>query len=541
MCICVFIQNLMHPVIIIPFIYLSLKPIIGIAQLNGWKVRVVHESVPIRKKRCMMKNSLCIMVSLFLGICSYAQAQEEDEFEKYFRERTREFDSYTQEKESDFEKYRAELNARFAAYLKERWEEVEVLAGEKPPLRPEPDKPVVFDDKRPAAPVRLPLSDIPTLPASPQPLPREVPKIKVPEPGDYRFSFYDTPCRVHLDANHRYRLTDVSEEAVSAAWNRLSRQDYSAVLADCFNLRRDLKLGDWAYVDLLGKLSSSFFGQTNEAVLFQAYLLAQSGYDVRVVRTGHSLLLAFTADNPVYQLTYLIIEKKRYYLTGSPKAGATYFTFRKSFSNHNTPCSLKMREAPSLAYAPLQDRTLASVRYPQLSVNVRPNKNLIDFYNHYPLCDWNIYAATPLSPQLKQAVLPVLGKQIAGKTEAQAANMLINFVQTAFEYQTDEEQFGYERPFFPDETFAYPYSDCEDRAILFSNLVRELLKLEVVLLHYPSHLATAVRFNEEVEGDYVVMEGKKYVVCDPTFIGASIGRTMPEYKNVQAEVVREKN
>ena len=121
-------------------------------------------------------------------------------------------------------------------------------------------------------------------------------------------------------------------------------------------------------------------------------------------------------------------------------------------------------------------------------------------------------------------------------TEIEAANILLNFVQTSLEYKTDDEVWGEERAFFPDETLHYPYCDCEDRAILYTRLVRDLMGLNVVLLYYPGHLATAVNFNEKVSGDYFLVSGKKYVVCDPTFINASVGRTMPGMDNNTAEV-----
>ena len=115
----------------------------------------------------------------------------------------------------------------------------------------------------------------------------------------------------------------------------------------------------------------------------------------------------------------------------------------------------------------------------------------------------------------------------------------MNFVQTAFQYQTDQEQFGYERPLFGDETFYYPYSDCEDRSILFSILVRELLGLDIVLLHYPHHLATAVNFgDEEVYGSYFSINGQKYVISDPTYINAPVGECMPQFQNSSAEIVK---
>ena len=114
--------------------------------------------------------------------------------------------------------------------------------------------------------------------------------------------------------------------------------------------------------------------------------------------------------------------------------------------------------------------------------------------------------------------------------------MLINFVQTGFQYKTDQQQFGYERSLFGDETLFYPYSDCEDRSILYSILVRELLGLDVALVSYPGHLATAVCFKEGPYGDYFNVDGKKFTVCDPTYIGAHIGLTMPDMDNNKAEL-----
>ncbi len=164
---------------------------------------------------------------------------------------------------------------------------------------------------------------------------------------------------------------------------------------------------------------------------------------------------------------------------------------------------------------------------------------MIDFYNDYPLTDaWNIYAEASLSALVKKQLYPILQKAIAGNSKAAAANMLIDWVQTAFDYRTDDEQFGQERPLFADETLYYPYSDCEDRAILYAILIRDLLGLDVVLLHYPEHLATAVCFGDDTPGDHLMIDGRKYIVCDPTYIGATIGETMPQYKQTRASVVR---
>ena len=98
-------------------------------------------------------------------------------------------------------------------------------------------------------------------------------------------------------------------------------------------------------------------------------------------------------------------------------------------------------------------------------------------------------------------------------------------------------KWGYDRAFFASETLHYPYSDCEDRSILFARLVRDLVDLDVVLIYYPGHLATAVAFKQEVNGDYLTYKGHRYTVCDPTFVNAPVGMTMPGMNNREAQVI----
>ena len=73
--------------------------------------------------------------------------------------------------------------------------------------------------------------------------------------------------------------------------------------------------------------------------------------------------------------------------------------------------------------------------------------------------------------------------------------------------------------------------------MFFAWLVKNLLGLEVVGLDYPGHIATAVRFNEQVSGDAIRFNNKRYVVTDPTYINASAGMAMPEYKNKRPGVI----
>lgn len=57
--------------------------------------------------------------------------------------------------------------------------------------------------------------------------------------------------------------------------------------------------------------------------------------------------------------------------------------------------------------------------------------------------------------------------------------MILNWVQTGSEYEYDDKVWRHDRAFFAEETLYYPYCDCEDRSILFSRFVRDLLGLDV--------------------------------------------------------------
>ena len=180
-----------------------------------------------------------------------------------------------------------------------------------------------------------------------------------------------------------------------------------------------------------------------------------------------------------------------------------------------------------------------------MTLNVQVNKNLIDFYNTYPTSEvngnfitrWAMYANTPMEQKVQKQLYPILQEKIADLNEHDAANKLLNWVQTAFVYEYDDKVWGHDRAFFAEETLFYPYCDCEDRSILFTRIVRDLLGLKCILIYYPGHLASAVCFNQQVKGDYISLNGSKFVVCDPTYIGAPVGLTMPNMDNKSANVI----
>ena len=175
-------------------------------------------------------------------------------------------------------------------------------------------------------------------------------------------------------------------------------------------------------------------------------------------------------------------------------------------------------------YAKAPQRVLKSRDYPNVTLQNCVNKNAMDFYSDYPtsmindnvVTRWAMYANMPLPERIKKELFPALQSKIKGLSQLDAMEKLLRFVQTAFVYEYDDKVWGHDRAFFPEETLYYPYCDCEDRSIFLSRIVRDLLGLKCILIFYPGHLAMAVHFTENVQGDYIMLNGMKFVVCDPT-------------------------
>ena len=151
---------------------------------------------------------------------------------------------------------------------------------------------------------------------------------------------------------------------------------------------------------------------------------------------------------------------------------------------------------------------------------------------------WAMYANTPMETEVKAQLYPQLVAQLKGLSQKEAVERILNWVQTGFEYEYDNKAWGHDRAFFTEETLFYPYCDCEDRSILLTRLVRDLLHLKCILVYYPGHLASAVELTgTDAKGDCIMLDGHKYIIADGTYINAPLGRTMPQMDNSTAKVI----
>lgn len=477
---------------------------------------------------------------LFLSALLSARYSSAQTFEEYRKRVMAEYDSYKEQQHKDFDEYRKRINAEYAEYMKRAWVKTDIQP-ETPAPKPNPPAPTIYkpeDDY--IAPVAIDVNIVipsPTLRPLPAPI-KPVPPTEISK-SLMEVKFFGAKCSLHINKSDlEFGMLDNGERSVSDFWETLSDGRTDALINDCFVLREELQLCDWGYYQLVKAISTEIYGNDicNEAIVLQTYLMTQVGYKVRMGRTDDELRVLLSSDSTIYSTTYLLIGDVKYYLLRGT-FGKPIYICDFEFPGESI-FSLKVAKLPLLPIDEVEGRELKAQKYGNTKVVVNHNRNMIDFLATYPLCSIENYAMASLDEEAKSVLYPVLKKAIDKMPEDVAANILINFVQTAFEYKVDGEQFGCERTLFANETLYYPFSDCEDRALLFATLIRELMGLDVVLLDYPDHIATAVCFNQDIAGDYILIDEKKYLVCDPTYIGANIGKTMPRYRDVEVNIVK---
>lgn len=358
------------------------------------------------------------------------------------------------------------------------------------------------------------------------------------------FTFYGTDMQVRLDETKRMNVGKITPNNVADALKLLSGPEYDNALYDCLQLRQQYNLGDWAYLEMLTTISDQFCGRgTRESVLLTGFLYYKSGYRIKFATDNTNLYLLVASKHQIYNRPYFEVDNYLYYPL-DPEAPEDLYFCRAKFPEEKS-LSLFLPTQQDFTVQKTQLRTIKSEKYPDFSIQVSVNKNMIDFYNTYPsseinnnkLTRWVMYADTPLDRLIKEQIYPQLKAKLEGLSEVEKVSRLLDLVQTGFVYKLDDEVWGGDRPFFAEETLFYPYCDCEDRSILLSRLVRDLVGLKVLLIYYPGHLATAIHFNTPIKGACYQYDNEIYTVCDPTYIGASVGKEMTIVDSKAAKVV----
>jgi len=482
--------------------------------------------------------SFLLSANVFTRLASAA-----DDYEVYQKQQQQ----GVQKIRAEFHEYKEKQDQEFADFLKGQWSEFDTFRGKVRIKEPKPKQiPVVT----PTAPVRPAPSPVvpepypvvkapaiqPVLPPPPPPQPKPVPVAA----DMLEIMFYGNAVRFTFDPQWKsYRLNGGARpEAMSSFWTMMSGSKYESTIQMVNEARRELKLDDWGGVTLWRTVVQALQPERkSEQNLLLWYFLVKSGDDVRLGYSGADVHLFVAMKQPVYSTKYTKVGDQTYYAVLAADHGdsiRSFFTYEASYPNKLKPLDIQSASIGFSKTVSAQRALAFDYKGKNIKLNVPYDRRLVEYMDSFPQSEFELYFDTDGSSLLRHGLLPELKKYTAAMGEEEAVDFLLAFVQKAFAYKTDDAQFGHERYFFVEESLYFPYNDCEDRAVLLSWLVRELVGIKVIGLLYPGHMTTAVALKHtRAEFSTVDYQGKQFVIADPTFIGASVGMAMPSYERLK--------
>jgi len=509
----------------------------------------------------LTRNFLLFFVLMF--IANNAQAQT--------------FEEWKRQQQDEFQAYKDKFDEEFIKMLKATWEEVGINTGSKfyenekpvelpkfvPPPPPAPPRPDIEND----APVdevieeRITIDLDLEIDINPLNLPPPPPAISHEEEATLfeglavdalSISYFSNqipftyPEMIKSKLNPRdFRNGQIDNNKMAEFWEIVSSVNHTDFVEYTVDLREQLALNDWGYILLINGISKSIFGEQNSNLvrMMNWFLLTKAGYQNRVGYDQDGVYNLFTVSNSIFNTKYYTLDGNKFFpinFNEEYQTPTSIFTYQGVHEAQVRKLDLTIEQYPEFvnstnAYTRMLDFEFDGESY---SIPVTVNRDIVSYFEYYPLTDLPIFFTASLSPLTYQQLATSLEPILESMTELEAVNFLLRLVQTSFDYKTDQDQFDREKYMMPDEIFFYQYSDCDDRSIFFATLVRDILGLEVVGLRYSRHLAVAVNFTRPVEGDYHMSDGKKFVVADPTYINAPVGLTMSSYINERPIIVK---
>ena len=466
---------------------------------------------------------------------------------------SQDFDEWKQEREREFQEFQDERDIAFLKMLEESWQAIDSMDPftefEEPKISEVPvaDQPYVREPDATRNQVDSPAeSEIPAdedefIHEEFEPLSLSIPEV----PSGAQLSsinFFDSDVEYYYFPAQSIRLSGLpNQDNLRQFWQDMSASDYDIYLNRLSFAIDQMNLNDWGALKLINQLGEAKYGGPgNHANLFIWFMMTKLGFDLRVGYNNSNVYVLFASDYRITGTRFFIIDGKRYYylsVNSQKSKPGRLTTYQGSYPNAERFFDLDITLLPELTER-LEFRELTFFwQGEEFNVSIPFNTNIIQFYRHFPNTEFQVYTMASISEATLQSFQSELGSIIEGKSQAEAAEILLRFVQTAFDYKTDTEQFGRQKFMLPEEILYYPYSDCDDRTILYAFLAHNLLDLEVVALRYPGHLATAILLDEEISGDSVQFQGEQYIVADPTYINASVGMTMPKFRGVSPNII----
>ena len=475
----------------------------------------------------------------FIGLLSGGAVSADDDYAQWRAQQKAEFSGYLSEQDQ-----------AFVGYLEGQWKSFKAYSGVVRDPAPKPVKmpvaPDIAPDKAPPAqPVPAkpaPAPDTPPKPVNKMPeveppaQPRPLPPPTRPSVPSIQVSFYGVDVSLpQVDGLQQIPFGRRSSQSVADFWKAAAPLSVEPLLKAIQLRGQQGGYNDWAIMQLVRGYSIDVFPQSRDKqVLLQWFLLTRLGYRCKVGFSDDRMHLYLPTGQMVYEAQYLKIDNQRYFidLLTPGESVPNLTTYEGVYPGANKLLELRSDHTQMDSGQWRARKLNFDFRGKPYAFTVHYDVNKIEFLASYPQTDFAFYFDSLPSQRTANELLEQLRPVVETLPQDEAVNFLLRFAQKAFDYKTDSEGFGFENYLLVEETLHYPYSDCEDRAVLFSWLARNLLDVPVIGLLYPGHVATAVLLDAPLPSARIAYGGQIYNVADPTYIGADAGMVMPQYENV---------
>lgn len=367
-------------------------------------------------------------------------------------------------------------------------------------------------------------------------------------PGDW-FKFYELDLRI---PSYDYQIigtmmpydTKVNgsfsalRENSAAQWRILEEEQVGAIVGkELTDLAKSMNLNDYLRYELTRSYVNSKFPDASpmSRTALVHYLLVHQGYGALLGSYDGVGYLVLPSQQELFQIPR--IPGTHNYLFNIDNEDLNKYSLRAHFFCVEPPKSMKPGSDFDFRIDNLMIPEIPkeyNIAFGDMMLEGTVNVMLMPILHKYPQMSTEGFAESTIDPKFRNELVNQVKAQLAGLSPEAATQKLLTFIQWGFDYKTDDELHGFEKPYFVEENFFYPANDCEDRSILFTTLLWEVLGLESQLLAYPNHESASVKLPQCIRDDsyYYTFAGEPFVIADPTYQGAPIGAAMKDYRDI---------
>lgn len=332
--------------------------------------------------------------------------------------------------------------------------------------------------------------------------------------------------------------TTINKQTVEHVLAQTKKSGLTRLTQEIEQTKTDYQLDGLGVVLLTDKIVKQLTASKNTQSILQYRILQELDYDVQLTYTKTTITCFGRLTQIPASSVYILYRNKRYTnlnFTDMRTHGTRYVYNDEAYKELASPIDYT-GVAPEINAKQKSTHLTWSFQGKIYHLKAIRNISFNEYLNDLP--QFNLgpdYVKMNHSKEFQKSVLTPLDTYMAEmSSNMQKCNFLLKFVQSAFEYKTDGDQYGREKYNFPEETVTTAFSDCEDRTLLLAYLYKKLLGFESVMLHFEKekHVCLGVKIPNRSNAYSFKYKDEAYMVTEPTGIGFDVGETGIPLKNI---------